>query len=275
MKVYWLIPFLGVLGSMLPSHVIGQRWMLWRERPGTWLLSGGIGLTRYTGEMNELGDFSHLRLGAALNVGVNYRFSYRVSLRAEAQLYYIYGSHKNTRIDYNNLSFRSLNPDSWVGVQMDLWPVDHRTRYLIPYAFAGPGLTYMSPKATYKGQTYSLAPLHTEGVAYNRLPIIVRYGVGFPIQANERFLLHLEGSYTHVLSDYLDDVSTRYPDRAAMSPVAAALSDRRPEIGGTPNPPGAQRGNGGKNDGYFIVSVRGIYILKTEAQRKYRRSRRG
>lgn len=249
--------------------------MIWQEKPGTWLLNGGVGVTRYTGEMNEPGDLAHLRAGASLSVGAAYRVSYRLSLRAETQLYYIYGSHRNTRIEYNNLSFHSLNPDGWVGLQLDLWPVDHRTRALIPYLFAGPGLTYMSPKARYKGESYSLAPLRTEGVAYNRLPVIVRYGVGFPIAVGERFKLVIEGSYTHVLSDYLDDVSTVYADPSGMNPVAAALADRRPEIGGAPNPAGAQRGNGGKNDGYFGVTLKGVYVLNTQAQNRYRRSRRG
>lgn len=269
------MPIVGMFWLLLPGHTLGQRWVVWQERPGTWLLNMGAGITRYTGEMNEPGDLAHLRPGVSLTVGAAYRVSYHVSLRAETQLYYIYGSHRNTRIEYNNLSFRSLNPDGWIGVQVDLWPVDHRTRYRIPYLLAGSGLTYMSPRAAYKGQTYSLAPLHTEGVTYNRLPVIVRYGIGSPVLVGDRFKLTIEGSYTHVLSDYLDDVSTIYPDRSGFGPIAAALSDRRPEIGGTPNTAGAQRGNGGKNDGYFILSVNGFFVIQTQAQGRYRRSRRG
>ena len=61
--------------------------------------------------------------------------------------------------------------------------------------------------------------------------------------STERFRWHLEAAYTHVFSDYLDDVSTVYPDRTGMSSPALALSDRRAELGTTPNQPGDQRGN--------------------------------
>ncbi len=249
----------------------GQRYKIWQEKPGTWYLNAGLGTTRYAGDMNERGDLSHLRLGASLNIGAAYRFSYRLTFRTEVQLYYIYGSQQHTRIAYNNLSFHSLNPDVWTGLQLDLWPVDDPYRAIIPYTFAGIGLTYLTPKTTYKGQTYSLAPLRTEGVAYNRLPVVVRYGIGVPIASTERFRINLEGSYTHVMSDYVDDVSTTYPDRSNMTSLAAALSDRRAELGQALNATGAQRGNSNRNDGYFIVSGRLIFIIITPGQRIYRR----
>ncbi|QJW92445.1 hypothetical protein HNV11_21320 [Spirosoma taeanense] len=260
------------MGFAQISVASAQRSLIWQEKPGSWLLNTGVGLTRYAGDMNEWGDLAHLRLGTALNAAAAYRFTYRVSFRAEAQLYYIYGSQRYTRIDYNNLSFRSLNPDLWAGLQIDFRRVDDRYRFSIPYAFAGAGFTYMTPRAIYKGRSYNLASLRTEGVAYNRLPVIVRYGLGLPVLAGDGFKLHLEGAYTHVMSDYLDDVSTVYPSRKGMSELAAALSDRRPEKGGSPNSAGAQRGNSQKRDGYLTVSGRLIFVLSTKAQRNYRRS---
>ena len=232
-----LFPHLGILWLLLPLGALAQRAEIWREKPGTWLLNVGLGVSHYEGDINEPGDIIHL--GAALNLAATYRFSQQFSFRAEAQLYYIYGDQKFTHISYNNLSFHSLNPDAWVGLQWDVWPVDDKHRTIIPYVLAGAGLTYITPKATYQGQSYSLAPLHTEGVTYSRLPVIVRYGAGMPLLATERFKFNVEAAYTHVFSDYLDDVSTVYPDRSGMSPLAAALSDRKPEIGGKPNPPGS------------------------------------
>ncbi|MFD2573501.1 hypothetical protein ACFSUS_22870 [Spirosoma soli] len=271
MNLYQRVLLVGMPWLMLSAGASAQRYKIWQEKPGTWCLSAGVGTTRYAGDMNERGDLSHLRLGAALNVGVAYRLSYKLTFRTEAQLYYIYGSHRHTRIEYNNLSFHSLNPDVWTGLQYDFWPIDDPYRATIPYAFAGVGLTYLTPKATYKGQSYSLAPLRTESVEYNRLPVMFRYGLGLPVVATERFRINIEGSYTHVMSDYVDDVSTIYPDRTTMEPLAAALSDRRLEIGQTPNSIGAQRGNSNRNDGYFIVSGRLIFILITPGQRSYRR----
>ena len=262
-----------ILGCLIyQSDLLAQRSEIWREKPGTWFLNVGIGPTRYLGDLNEWDNIGHLRLGEAIDVAVAYRYSPQLTLRAEAQLYYIRGTQKDTHLSYNNLSFHSLNPDIWAGVQWDFWPADDRNHVIIPYALLGAGLTYITPKATYKGQSVSLAPLHTEDVIYNRLPIILRYGLGVPIIATERLKWHLEGAYTHVFSDYLDDVSTVYPDRKGMEPLAVALSDRRLELGQTPNSAGAQRGNKSWRDGYFVLSARLIFVIITPQQSNYRRS---
>lgn len=252
-----------------------QRSEYWRERPGSWLLNTGVGTTRYLGDLNERGNLGHLQLGVSVGVAAAYRFSNRLTFRAETQLYFLRGSQADTYLSYNNLSFRSLNPEVWAGVQFDFWHPEDKNHIIVPYAIAGLGLTYLTPKTTYKGQTYSLAPLRTEGVTYNRLPLILRYGIGVPILAGERFKWQLEGIYTHVMSDYLDDVSTVYPDRSTMLPVAAALSDRRSELGLPLNTAGAKRGNSTKRDGYFILSGRLIWVISTTRQQHYRRSIRG
>ncbi|WP_018617561.1 hypothetical protein [Spirosoma luteum] len=260
-----------LVGVVIPFPGAGQRSEIWREKPGTWLLNGGVGLTHYTGDLSELGNLGHLQLGASVNLAAAYRVSYQLSYRVEAQLYYLYAHQKYTRNYYNNLSFRSLNPDVWAGVQVDFWRVDDRYRAVIPYALAGAGITYIIPKALYEGQTYSLAPLQTEGIHYNRLAGIIRYGLGLPLLTSERLQFHLEGTYTHVLSDYLDDVSSVYPDRSNFNSLATSLSDRRAELGTVANQPGEQRGNTGKNDGYFILAGRLVFILITPGQRSYRR----
>ena len=272
MNTYLRILLPGMLLSITPLCTIAQRSEIWREKPGTWLLNVGLGATHYTGDLSEWGNLSHLQLGVALNVAAAYRYSPQLTFRAEAQLYSLRGTQQNTHLAYNNLSFRSLNPDIWVGLQWDFWRADNRNHVIIPYALAGVGLTYLTPKATYKSRTYSLAPLHTEGVAYNRFPVLFRYGLGVPAVSTERLKLHLEGTYTHVRSDYVDDVSTVYPDLGEMSQLRAALSDRRLELGQAPNPTGAKRGNDGKRDGYFILSARLIFVLMTPAQRNYRQA---
>ena len=272
MKVTAFLLFLLVY-CFYPSGAMGQRSEIWRETPGTWLLSVGLGPTRYTGDLSEIGNVGHLQLGAAVNLALAYRATQQLSYRVEGQLYYIYAHQKYTRNYYNNLSFRSLNPDVWAGVQVDFWPVNDRYRATIPYALAGAGFTYMTPKARYNGQTYGLADLQTEGVSYNRLAGIIRYGLGLPILSSERFRVNLEGTYTHVLSDYLDDVSSVYPDKSGADVLTVALTDRRAELGTTLNYPGEQRGHTGKNDGYFVLTGRLIYVLITPGQRSYRRQR--
>ncbi|WP_420149093.1 hypothetical protein [Spirosoma sp.] len=271
MSFYRIISLIVAFQFASWATVSAQRSEIWREKPGTWLLNIGLGATRYVGDLNERSNLSHLQLGTAVNVAAAFRYSPQLTFRAEAQLYYIRGTQQNTHLAYNNLSFRSINPDIWAGFQWDFWRDDNRNHIIIPYALAGMGLTHITPKARYKGRSVSLAPLRTEGFAYNRLPIILRYGLGVPIAATERFKFHLEGAYSHVFSDYVDDVSTVYADQSSMEPTAAALSDRRPELGQPLNPVGAKRGNPNRRDGYFTLTARLIFIIITPSQRNYRR----
>jgi hypothetical protein len=253
------------------SSAVAQRSVIWKEKPGTWSLNVGTGPARYLGDLNERFDFAHLRLGLALSAAATYRVTNQLALRGDVGLYYIRGSHKDTYRSFNNLSFHSVNPELVVGFQYDIWRSDNNNYAVVPYAIAGAGLTYMTPRADYKGISYSLAPLHTEGVAYNRLPLVLRYGIGLPLFNTDRFKGNLEGVYTHVMSDYLDDVSTRYIDRSSMPTIAASLADRAPEIGMPPNPAGATRGNPRRNDGYLTLSARLVFIFITPSQRNYRR----
>jgi len=262
---------IGVCTLALGTTVTAQRSVIWQEKPGTWSVNAGLGATRYLGDLEERFNLAHLQLGVAIGGAVTYRKTDQLALRADVQLYYIRGAHEHTYLAFNNLSFRSLNPDVSVGVQYDFWSSKNKNYAVVPYAIAGVGLTYMTPRAKYRGNTYSLAPLRTEGIAYNRLPIIMRYGVGVPVFSTERFKGTIEGVYTHVFSDYLDDVSTRYVDRSGMTPLAAALSDRAPEVGTAPNAPGAKRGNSKRNDGYLTLSARVVFIIITPQQRLYRR----
>jgi len=260
---------------LLGSAALAQRSAIWKEGPGTLSVTVGLGTTYYTGDLAVIGNYNHLALGAALNLGLTYRYSNRLSLRADVQGYYLRGSQVRTRNFVKNLSFFSLNPDLWAGVQWAIRNPDDPNRSFFPYLLAGAGLTYMTPKTTYQGQTISLAPLHTEGVAYSRVAGIIRYGAGVPIVTGYRFKLALEVSYTHVLSDYVDDVSTVYPNFETMTPLAAALSDRKRELLLRPNRPGDNRGNPGKNDGYFILSGRLIYTIDTPVHRWHRLRSRG
>ncbi len=242
----------------------------WEEKAGTWQVCVDAGTSRYLGDLAEDWDFAHLRLGASIGSSIQYRLSDRFLARADWGLYYIYGHQAHTRVWYNNLGFQAINPDFFVGLQFDLLHQDAPVER-IPYLFGGAGLTYLNPFTEYKGYLIDLAKLQTEGVAYDRLVGIIRYGLGCPIRSWARTCIGLEISYTHSLSDYLDDVSGTYPDYAKLTdPLAAVVSDRAAEIGEKPNQPGAQRGNNRANDGYYLLKARFCYTLSTHRSRRGR-----
>ena len=271
MKRFRQLTAVGMLLG-LSLTAVAQRWTYWQDRPGVWTIGVEAGTTRYAGDMSEIKNFLlYPRLGGLVGLSTSCRLTNRVSLRADARLYYIWGSHSHTRVYYNNLSFFSINPDAWLGTQIDLWRVNDPEKLFNPYLLAGVGLTYLNTFAHYEGFRVSLPPLHTEGVAYNRLPGIVRYGIGLPVPVGMRSRLAVEMTYTHVLNDYLDDVSTNYPDFSTLTRLGAILSDRRSEIGLPPNRPANQRGNPTKRDGYAAVSVRWTYQLNSQAWGRYKR----
>ncbi len=221
-------------------------------------LISGFGASYYMGDMTDGLNIKNIRTHFAL--GANYRVHERIALRAEFRYYGIKGTQEGTRVWYNNLSFRSDNFDGYLGAQVELFKFSSQ-RFFNAYLFGGVGLTYINPKANYQGVWYSLAPLHTENVSYSRIPFFYLGGIGFTYKLNDKWSVGMELCDNFSTSDYLDDVSTTYPLRDGMSPLAAALSDRRPELGQPANDAGNQRGNPKVKDSYGFLAFRAEYLL--------------
>jgi hypothetical protein len=150
------------------------------------------------------------------------------------------------------------NPDRWT-----------------PFVAIGAGVFHFNPYTTYNGRIVKLRDLGTEGQGitgdfYNLWAFNAVLGGGVRFNINSKFSMGLELYYHHTSTDYLDDVSTKYPDLAVynqMSPLAQALSNRNMEVG-APYPDaqymrtvrnrngyGQQRGNSDNNDHFFNVQV--------------------
>jgi hypothetical protein len=83
---------------------------------------------------------------------------------------------------------------------------------------------------------------------------------------NYEWSLNIEFSGRQMFSDYLDDVSTVYPDRFTLEnqrgEIAVLLSDRSAELGIEPiGQPGRQRGVSGDNDSYYSLRVGLVYYI--------------
>src|SRR5690606_10982072 len=126
-----------------------------------------------------------------------------------------------------------------------------------PYLFAGVGFTYINPEAKYEGVWYALRPLQTEGVAYKSISPVFPVGLGLKYALNKNIELMAECSYRFTTTDYLDDVSATYiSSEEFFDPVAAALADRAPEVGGSRSEAGSMRGNQELNDGYLTLNIK-------------------
>ena len=280
MKNAWLL----LLGCVLiPYCLDAQSFYAIRKERGL-ILSLGTGTATYLGELANPGDY----LDGKLNVvgGLKLNLTPRIALRSEITWFQLSGSDAKaddeSRVE-RNLSFTSSNIEFNVTGQISLYANGNRY-YRRPginiYGFAGVGLTYFNPKTKYQGEKIALAHLETEGVAYSQITPALPVGAGIRLRMGPNVDVAIEGGYRKVFTDYLDDVSTVHLGPAAFSdPIAAALSDRRPELGVGAAAPNTQRGNPSRDDSYWLLNIKVEYYLPIDVgsnnrQRSYSKSRR-
>jgi hypothetical protein len=238
------------------------------RRDRNFLVSFGTGTANYKGEMVNPGELGRLRPNIA--IGAEYYLNSRLSARGELTYFQINGSDKDADDDRQerNLSFKSGCVELAVLGAINLSPMGvrfyQRSAFNI-HAFAGIGVLYFNPKAEYKGETYALQPLQTEGKKYSRIQPVIPVGIGMRIKLDPFFNILVEGGYRFTFTDYLDDASIRrYPAAATLkNDLARALSDRRVEIDTQPSRPTevGVRGNPKDKDGYLILNVTLQYYL--------------
>lgn len=252
----------GLLFSLLPAYsLLAQRYypsgIQSREK-----FSLGIGSASYFGDLQEEGYFS-----STPNLMLSYEFllNPRWSLRADGLVYQLKASDANAsslQRQARNLSFHSTNYEISSSLMLYLFrqdPVAYQKRALVNvYVLAGIGATYFNPKTTLNGETYSLGNLQTEGIAYQKWSPVIPSGGGLLLKVNPKLDVALEITYRLCFTDYLDDVSTVYPDPETLSsPIAIALSDRRLD----PGMEGSARGNPALKDGYGLYNLRVVYYM--------------
>lgn len=135
------------------------------------------------------------------------------------------------------------------------------SRRFSPYIFTGAGGVAFNPVADYNGSEIELNPLQTENVDYKKQALSAIYGAGIKYNLKGNWNIIGEIGYRTAFTDYLDDVSGRYPDFAAnppASPVTPALSDRSLSQSGSP---GVQRGDFRPRDTYMFTAISLTYTF--------------
>lgn len=231
---------------------------------GQYLEAGG-----YLGGANYLGDLSGQRLSneawhGMFGLFARFNATKRLSIKATLAKASISGSDANAATEaarLRNLSFRSDLME--LGLTSELNFSDYNIRdnkTSVPYFFTGLALTYFNPEAQMRGIWHDLQPLQTEGQAYRRASLAIPFGLGIKFNLSYKLNIGLEVGARRTFTDYLDDVSTRYPDVMALrgtEPLTAALSYRSPEVTGVfeQNPMGSQRGDSNNKDWYVFGGV--------------------
>ena len=239
MKKFFLIIILATVATTIVSAQQG------------WEAGGWGGAAWYLGDLNTNFDFTHP--GPAAGAAARYNFNDRVSLKFSA----CYGRvrandtwSKNEAERARNLHFRSDLFEGDLHAEFNFLPYVHGSRdhFFTPYAFAGLTMVRYNPQAQYQGKWVDLRPLGTEGQfrgeEYFTMVPALGLGGGLKVDLNYYWSLNFEVGLRYMSNDYLDDVSTVYPDMddidALHGPIAVALSD--PSVNGI-GTQGKQRGN--------------------------------
>ena len=231
-----------------------------------------IGASNYKGELSRHmfnTDFLHPAVGGFYRHNWDRRWAWKLSVN--------YGrisgddAKAKTAFELNrNLSFYSNILEVSPQIEFNFFPYEtgNSDYPFTPYIFTGLAFFHFNPKAQLGNSTYELQPLGTEGQGlngtkkYKRLQVSIPIGGGIKISTG-RIGIGIELGVRRAYSDYLDDVSTVYPElnglRAARGPAAALLSDRSL----TPADTSVgfvsaflkQRGNSSDKDWYFFGGI--------------------
>jgi hypothetical protein len=231
----------------------------------------------YIGDLNPYAHFNQTNYA----VGVIYRNNFdneRIALRVQGIYGQVSGNDAKSN-DVNQLN-RNLNFSSSVleiGPMIEINFIDYvvgvmsrkKFKFQTPYLFAGITYFKMNPLGTYQGETVELQPLATEGqetsqnASQNRYvlnQISIPLGLGYKFNITKRFAISLEYGIRKTFTDYLDDVSGRYPDLDLLSmeagQLSAEMSDRTVnEEGYTDLNYGMSRGNSKNKDWYSFFGA--------------------
>ncbi|MDG2449970.1 MAG: DUF6089 family protein [Saprospiraceae bacterium] len=234
-------------------------------------LGGWLGAATYYGDLKPKLNLDNVRPagGIIFRHNFNNRISYKGSLnymRLSAEDSDATNTFQQTR----NLSFFSDIYDMSHQMEFNFLPFNHGSEvdFYTPYLFGGLSSFFYNPKAKIDfnqdgtNEVYTLRNLGTEGQIlggeYGRFSMAVNFGIGLKFDINVDWSINIEFMGRSTFTDYLDDVSTVYPDRNRLSElrgeIAVALSDRSDpslDIAATGN----QRGNARDRDYIYTFGI--------------------
>jgi hypothetical protein len=230
------------------------------------------GLSTYEGDLQEK-IFPKKVTNGAIGFTANYELTERIFVRGGFNYSVLAGSDQyadDSSLIRRNLSFEtSLAEFSLVG---EYYVFNLYDQKFSPYVFGGIGIFHYNPYAydVSKNRVF-LQPLSTEGQGLPQYPdrkpysltqFMLPFGAGIKYAFSDNVRLGLELDMRKTFTDYLDDVSTSYPDITdlfqAKGATAVDFSYRGDEIpGGDPNFPAknTQRGGAEHNDWYYFLGL--------------------
>lgn len=274
--MHWRSPHIRLLIAVI-SMICLSCPDLWAQR--NFDQSKEIGLAIGTGYyMGDINPGTHLtgRLSAGYGGYYRHNFSSRLSLRVNYFKGRVEAWDEDSRDPWQinrNLHFR--NDISELSALIEINYLDHQVGNLgdklTAFLFTGLGVYNHMPEAQLEGQWTPLQPLGTEGQgttwaeargldAYGTSGISMPIGFGFKSNLGPFTTFCFDWGVRKTWTDYLDDVSGVYADRAVLmqerGEVTVLMADRSSEPeGGVLNQAGMQRGDPSRSDVFGFISA--------------------
>ncbi|GIV30775.1 MAG: hypothetical protein KatS3mg029_0126 [Saprospiraceae bacterium] len=246
---------------------------------------GWLGMSHYFGDLNTNMRIDHPGLAGGL--ALRYNFNPRIALKLSGNTGTVAAYDADSPNIFErarNLHFKSRVADAALQLEFNFLEYLHgsKDQFWTPYLFLGMGVSYFNPKAKLDGTWYELRPLGTEGQFKGEEYYTVSggwvYGMGLKVDLSYEWSINIELSSRRLFTDYLDDVSTVYPDPGDVENIrgefATRFIDRSPELYAKDpeffmvnqieypiGEPGRQRGNSKTRDTYVYFSVGFFYYF--------------
>jgi len=253
---------------LLFGLLLSAQYMVAQKGPevGIWL-----GAATYYGDINPALDTKGL--GPAGGVNFRYNFNNRIAFKTSLNYIRINGDDSQATNNFQltrNLSFFNNIFEMSNQMEFNFLPYVHGSgdEFYTPYLFGGITTLFHSPKT--RGdfdqngteEVYILRELGTEGQPfgeeYGRVSLGFNYGFGLKFDINTDWSINLEFMGHRAFTDYLDDVSTTYPDFNQLAldrgEIAVAASNRTPPALDNVLI-GDQRGNANDKDYYYTFGI--------------------
>jgi hypothetical protein len=252
-----------------------------QEKRGMIGFGVSAGAMNYEGELDDNFTLQFTRLGVGVHTTALF-FS-----RLHVRLAYLHGSigaYDGGLFSSNNRRNLDFYSDIDELSLVFMYKFQNRRRgftkrnFATPYIFVGAAGFMFNPKTVYNGHEYELQPIGTEGQnldgpypePYKLQQVSIPMGIGFMLKITKNFDFGGEIGFRKTFTDYLDDVSTIYPDREELrangGDIAVQLSDRSTD----PGAHGKARGNPDNKDWYVYTNLHLTYYITTTLFKPYK-----
>ena len=228
---------------IVPLFSSAQLWK--RSRAEAFFSAGATNFLGELGGANRIGtngirDFDLPSIRPVFLAGYSYRFTKQTTLQLELGYGFLSGNDKLTQEPFRhnrNLNFRSpiYQFDAKYSLTLTKQRPGHiynlrgvrgmKNVQIISYVFVGVGAFWFNPKgqSDITGQRVALHPLSTEGQEiyptrkkYHRFQPNIPVGFGFKWLITRDWMVGIEYTLHKTFTDYLDDVSTTYPNKSLL-----------------------------------------------------------